>query len=49
MTIHYNVPGKKRKELAAEIGRWLEVDVEYLVVTATSLLTTAPTAMSLSG
>lgn len=30
MTIHYNVPGKKRKELAAEIGRWLEVDVEYL-------------------
>ena len=30
MTIHYNVPGKKRKELATEIGRWLEVDVEYL-------------------
>jgi len=30
MTIHYNVPGKKRKELAKAIGEWLEVDVKYL-------------------
>lgn len=30
MTIHYNVPSKKRKELAQAIGTWLEVDVKYL-------------------
>ena len=30
MTIHYNVPGKRRKELAKVIGEWLEVDVKYL-------------------
>ena len=30
MTIHYNVHGKKRKELAKAIGEWLEVDVKYL-------------------
>ena len=30
MAIHYNVPGKKRKELANEIGRWLGVEVKYL-------------------
>lgn len=30
MIIHFNVPGKKRKELAQAIGTWLEVDVKYL-------------------
>ncbi len=29
MTIHYNVPGKKRKELAKTIGAWLGVDTRY--------------------
>lgn len=29
MTIHYNVPGKARKNLAQTIGTWLEADVEY--------------------
>ncbi len=29
MTIHYNVPGKKRKELAQAIGAWLGVDTRY--------------------
>jgi len=29
MTIHYNVPGKERKNLAKAIGTWLEADVEY--------------------
>lgn len=29
MTIHFNVPGKKRKELAQEIGRWLGEDTHY--------------------
>lgn len=29
MTIHYNVPGKKRKELAETIGAWLGVDIRY--------------------
>lgn len=29
MTIHYNVPGKKRKKLAQAIGAWLGVDNRY--------------------
>ena len=29
MTIHYNVPGKQRKNLAETIGIWLEEDVKY--------------------
>ena len=29
MTIHYNVPGKARKNLAQTIGTWLEEDVKY--------------------
>ena len=29
MTIHYNVPGKERKNLAQTIGTWLEEDVKY--------------------
>lgn len=29
MTIHYNVPGKARKNLAQTIGTWLEADVKY--------------------
>lgn len=29
MTVHYNVPGKARKNLAQAIGTWLEEDVEY--------------------
>lgn len=29
MKIHYNVPGKKRKELAQTIATWLEVDCRY--------------------
>ncbi len=30
MTVKFNVPGKKRKELAQEIGRWLGCQIEYL-------------------
>ena len=30
MAIHYNVPGKKRKELAQEISTWLGCEVKYL-------------------
>lgn len=30
MTVKCNVPGKKRKELAQEIGRWLGCNIEYL-------------------
>lgn len=30
MTIHYNVPGKKRKELAQTLATWLGEQVEYL-------------------
>lgn len=30
MTVKFNVPGKKRKELAQEIGRWLSCQIEYL-------------------
>lgn len=30
MTINYNVPGKKRKELAQTIARWTGHEVEYL-------------------
>ena len=29
MTIHYNVPGKERKNLAKAIGTWREEDVKY--------------------
>lgn len=29
MTIHYNVSGKERKNLAKAIGTWLEEDVKY--------------------
>lgn len=29
MRIHYNVPGKKRKELAQIIATWLEADCRY--------------------
>ena len=29
MRIHYNVPGKKRKELAQTIATWLEADCRY--------------------
>ena len=29
MTIHYNVPGKQRKNLAAAISTWLDEDVKY--------------------
>jgi len=29
MTVHYNVPGKARKNLAQTIGIWLEEDVKY--------------------
>ena len=29
MTVHYNVPGKERKNLAQAIGAWLEEDVKY--------------------
>jgi len=29
MTIHFNVPGKARKNLAQTIGAWLEEDVKY--------------------
>ena len=29
MTVHYNVPGKERKNLAQTIGTWLEEDVKY--------------------
>ena len=29
MRIHYNVPGKKRKELAQTIAKWLEADCRY--------------------
>ena len=29
MTVHYNVPGKERKNLAQAIGAWLEEDAKY--------------------
>ena len=29
MTVHYNVPGKERKNLAQTIGTWFEEDVKY--------------------
>lgn len=30
MSIHYNVPGKKRKELAQVIGTWFGAEVKYV-------------------
>ena len=29
MTIHFNVPGKDRKNLAQTIGTWLSCEVKY--------------------